>query len=109
MKRLLAVLFLAVGVLIAQVSVGIHIGPMPRARIEIQTHRPNDRSIWIAGHWDVVNNHYVWHHGYWTTPPYEGAIWYAPTHDGQMYHDGYWNGNKGRVEHNHNEGNKRRH
>jgi hypothetical protein len=107
MKKLLAVLILAAGTMFAQFSVGIHIGPMPRARVEHQSRRPNVRSIWIAGHWDVVNHRYVWHPGYWTEPPYEGARWIAPSHDGQMFHDGYWDGDKGRRDHDHHDSGKR--
>ena len=99
MKKLLTVFLLATGMIFAQFSVGVHIGPMPRVRVEHQSRRPNARSVWVTGHWDVVNARYAWHPGYWTEPPYDGAIWYAPTHDGNLYHDGYWKGRDGRVEH----------
>jgi hypothetical protein len=48
-----------------------------------------------------VGNRYQWHEGYWTRPAYEGATWVAPHHDGQQYFNGYWNGNRGQVAHDH--------
>lgn len=99
MKKILAVLILTAGTILAQFSVGVHIGRMPKPRVEHQSPRPSESSIWVAGHWDVVNNKYVWHSGSWTEPPYEGATWNAPSHDGKMYHDGYWDGDKGRRDH----------
>ena len=34
-------------------------------------------------------------------PPYAGAHWVVPRHDGERFYAGYWEGNRGRVEHDH--------
>ena len=64
----------------AQVSVGIMIGvpPPPRVAVVVPA-RPEPASVWVEGYWYPVGNHYKWHGGYWTRPPYEGAHWVAPT------------------------------
>jgi len=41
------------------------------------------------------------HAGYWTRLPYAGARWVAPRYEGQRYYTGYWEGDRGRVEHDH--------
>jgi len=100
---LLFAMLLATGSLVhAQISVGIVIAapPPPRA-VVVMTERPDPDSVWVGGYWYPVENHYKWHEGYWTRPPYEGAHWVAPRHDGERYHAGYWEGDRGRVEHNH--------
>jgi hypothetical protein len=48
-----------------------------------------------------VSGHYKWHDGYWTRPAYVGAHWVEPHHDGQQFFAGYWDGDHGRVEHDH--------
>jgi WXXGXW repeat (2 copies) len=99
---LIAALLLSCGVIAqSQVSVGIHIGPPPAVRVEAVPARPGPEFIWIKGYWYPVDGHYVWHAGYWTRPPYEGAHWVGPRRaDGQFY-AGYWDGPHGRVEHDH--------
>jgi hypothetical protein len=57
--------------------------------------------MWVDGYWYPVGNHYKWHAGYWTRPPYAEARWVAPHHDGAKYYNGYWDGNAGRREHDH--------
>src|SRR5947207_1543375 len=57
--------------------------------------------VWVEGYWYPVRHKYKWHSGYWTRPPYEGAHWIAPRHDGRMFFEGYWEGDRGRFEHNH--------
>jgi hypothetical protein len=86
----------------AQVSIGIEIGapPPPRA-VYVQPPQPGSDFVWVEGYWYPVGTHYKWHQGYWTHPPYEGAVWVAPYHDGQRYFAGYWTGARGRVEHDH--------
>jgi len=89
---LLLAMLLATGSLVhAQISVGIVIAapPPPRA-VVVMTERPDPDSVWVGGYWYPVENHYKWHEGYWTRPPYEGAHWVAPRHDGERYHAGYW-------------------
>jgi hypothetical protein len=49
----------------------------------------------------AVGGRYVWHAGYWSRPPYAGAHWVGPRHDGHYYHEGYWDGPHGKVFHDH--------
>jgi len=98
---LLAALLLATGSVInAQISVGIVIAQPPPVRVAVVVpERPAPEFTWVEGYWYPVGNHYKWHEGYWTRPPYEGARWVGPHHDGERYYAGYWEGNPGRVEH----------
>ena len=97
-----AMLLTAASAIDAQVSVGILIGAPPPPRVVlVQPARPNDASVWVEGYWYPVGRHYKWHAGYWTRPPYEGARWVAPRHDGERFYMGYWEGDHGRVEHDH--------
>jgi len=86
----------------AQVSVGIEIGAPPPPRvIRVRPPAPGPEYAWIDGYWYPVNGHYVWHPGYWTRPPYAGAHWVGPRHEGGRYYNGYWDGPHGRIEHDH--------
>lgn len=86
----------------AQVSFGITIGAPPPVRVErARARRPGPDYVWVAGYWYPVRNRYTWHPGYWTRPPYAGARWIAPSHDGRQYFAGHWEGDRGRVEHEH--------
>ena len=86
----------------AQVSIGIRIGPPPPPRvIRVLPRRPGLAYVWVDGYWYPNGRKYKWHQGYWTLPPYEGARWIAPHYDGQMFFQGYWEGNRGRLEHDH--------
>ena len=85
----------------AQVSVGIAIGPPPPPRHYVVPVRPGADYVWIDGYWYPVNGRYVWHRGYWTRPPYVGARWIGPRHEGGHFYGGYWDGDRGRFEHNH--------
>src|SRR4029077_10028933 len=79
-----AMLLGGVSALAAQVSVGIRIGPPPEARgVPVLPPRPAPEFVWVEGYWYPVGRHYKWHEGYWTQPPYEGARWVGPRHDGQ--------------------------
>ena len=100
---LLALVLLAFGsVASAQLSVGIRIGPPPAPRVlRVRPRQPGPGYVWVAGYWYPVRNRYVWHAGYWTRPPYEGAHWVEPHHDGREFFAGYWEGDHGRVEHDH--------
>ena len=100
---LLAAMLLATGWAIdAQVSIGITIGPPPPPRVvQALPPRPGPVFVWVEGYWYPVGRHYKWHEGYWTRPPYEGARWVAPHHDGERFFVGYWEGDRGRVEHDH--------
>jgi hypothetical protein len=86
----------------AQVSVGITIGRPPAPRVvRVQPANPGPGYVWMEGYWYPVGKHYTWHKGYWTRPPYETARWVGPHHDGKHYFAGYWEGDRGRVEHDH--------
>jgi hypothetical protein len=86
----------------AQVGIGIQIGPPPPPRVlRVRPVSPGPDFVWLDGYHYVVNGRYVWHAGYWTRPPYAGAVWVGPRHDGVRYYDGYWNGPRGRLEHDH--------
>lgn len=100
---LAAMLFAGVsGLSAAQVSVGIRIGPPPRPRVvRVLPRRPGPEYVWVNGYWYPVGRRYVWHAGYWTRPPYAGAHWVAPRHDGERFFAGYWDGPRGRIEHDH--------
>jgi hypothetical protein len=107
MKRLMqaglicATLLLGVPAAFGQVSVGIEIGPPPPARVIVVPARPGPDFVWIEGYWYPLGSHYRWHAGYWTRPPYEGAHWIVPRHEGGRYYVGYWDGDHGRFEHDH--------
>jgi hypothetical protein len=89
----LALMLLAAGAMFAQVSIGIRIGSPPPPRvIRVEPRSPGPEYIWIAGYWYPVGNRYKWHDGYWTRPPFGGARWVGPRHDGERYFEGYWDG-----------------
>jgi WXXGXW repeat (2 copies) len=86
----------------AQISLGINIGPPPRPRVvRVMPASPGPDYAWIGGYWYPNGHHYRWHEGYWTRPPYAGARWVEPRHDGQQFFNGYWDGDRGRLEHDH--------
>ncbi|MBZ5606653.1 MAG: hypothetical protein LAP38_00225 [Acidobacteriia bacterium] len=101
-KMLLGLLLLAAGTLCAQISIGIRIGPPPPPRVvRVLPPRPGPEFLWIDGYWYAVGNRYKWHDGYWTRPPYAGARWVVPHHDGERFYEGYWDGDRGRRDHDH--------
>jgi hypothetical protein len=104
MKKLLALILLTgASLLTAQVSIGIRIGPPPAPRVvHVLPPSPGPEFVWVDGYWYPVGNHYRWHEGYWTRPPYAGGRWVEPRHDGERFYNGYWDGDHGRVEHDHN-------
>lgn len=86
----------------AQVSFGINIGPPPRPRvIRVVPRSPGPDYSWIDGYWYPSGRHYKWHAGYYTRLPYAGARWVGPRYEGQQYYAGYWEGDRGRLEHDH--------
>ena len=101
-KTLLALLLLAGGSSFAQLSIGVRIGPPPPPRvIHARPRAPGPDYFWVEGYWYPVGNHYKWHGGYWTRPPYAGAHWIGPRYDGGSFFGGYWEGDRGRIEHDH--------
>jgi hypothetical protein len=85
----------------AQIRFGITIGPPPAERAYRVPPQPGPDYEWIEGYWYPQGNRYVWHNGYWTRPPYEGAYWVVPYHLGGKYYEGHWEGHRGDVKHNH--------
>ena len=86
----------------AQVGVGIEIGAPPRPRVvRVRPVAPGPDYYWVDGYWYPYRRHYRWHEGYWTRPPYGGAVWVGPRYEGGRYYEGYWNGDRGRFEHRH--------
>jgi hypothetical protein len=99
---LAAMLLAGVSLFGAQISVGIRIGPPPPLRVvRVLPPRPSPEFIWVDGYWYPLGRRYRWHEGYWTRPPYSGARWVAPHHDGDEFFEGYWEGDRGRMEHDH--------
>jgi hypothetical protein len=95
-------MFIAAGAAYAQVSVGISIGAPPPPRVlAARPAAPGPEYSWVDGYWYPVGGHYRWHEGYWTRPPYAGAHWVVPRHDNGKWFEGYWEGEKGRVRHEH--------
>ena len=101
-SKFLGLMLLGGGLLLGQVSIGIRIGPPPPPRVvAVRPASPGPGFYWIDGYWYPVNGHYRWHQGYWTRAPYKGSRWVAPHHDGERFYEGYWEGGRGRVEHDH--------
>jgi len=96
-----AVLFLAIANCNAQVAIGITIGAPPPLRVERVPVSPGPDFVWLAGYWYVDGHHWKWHSGYWTRAPYAGARWVGPRYEGGQFFAGFWDGEHGRVEHDH--------
>ena len=100
--KLLALVLLASGTIFAGITLGIHIGAPPAPRVVVQPASPGEGYMWVGGYWYPVEGKYQWHDGYYSRPPYEGAVWVSPRHDGEQYYSGYWQGpGRERVEHDH--------
>ena len=100
--KLMVLMLFAAGALFAELSIGVRIGAPPPVRVlRVQPRSPGPGYTWIGGYWYPVGNHYKWHDGYWTRPAYNGAHWVEPRHDGERFHNGYWDGDRGQIEHNH--------
>lgn len=101
-KFLFAVLLSASALMNAQVSLGIRIGPPPAPRaMRVRPNAPGPGFTWLDGYWFAEGGRYRWHDGYWTRPPFEGARWVGPRHDGSQFFAGYWDGDRGRFDHDH--------
>ena len=86
----------------AQISVGIRIGPPPPpVVVHVLPPRPDPEFVWVEGYWYPVGKRYRWHEGYWTQLPYPGAGWVPAHYDGEMFFEGYWDGDRGRLKHEH--------
>ena len=85
----------------SQVSIGIQIGAPPAPRVypaRPPCPGPVAEYSWVEGYWYPVSGHYYWHKGYWTRPPYAGAVWVVPHYETGHYYGGYWQGPHGRFE-----------
>jgi hypothetical protein len=101
-KIFLTMLLAAGTMLAADVSFGIQIGPPPVPRVErVHPGSPGPGYVWIDGYWYPEGGRYRWHAGYWTRTPYNGARWIVPRYEGGHFYQGYWEGDRGRVEHDH--------
>ena len=101
-KLLALVMLIGGAAFAADISIGVRIGPPPPPRVVVvQPPSPGPEWAWVPGYWYPVGNHYKWHAGYWTRPPYAGAAWVAPHHDGERFFEGYWEGGRGRWAHDH--------
>jgi hypothetical protein len=101
-KTLLALLLLVGGTSFAQLSIGVRIGPPPPPRIvHARPRAPGPDYFWVDGYWYPVGGRYRWHNGYWTRPPYGGARWIGPRYEGGQFFEGYWEGDRGRFDHDH--------
>jgi hypothetical protein len=85
----------------AQVSFGIHIGEPPAPRAYRVPPRPGPEYVWVEGYQYPQRGRYIWHEGYWTRPPYQGAYWVEPYHLRGQYYGGRWEGGRGAVNHDH--------
>jgi hypothetical protein len=85
----------------AQINFGIRIGEPPPPRAYRVPPQPGPDYVWVEGYQYPQGGRYVWHDGYWTRPPYEGAYWVAPYHVGGQYYPGRWEGSRGYVAHDH--------
>lgn len=94
---------LAAGTALAvDIGVGIRIGPPPPPRVvRVVPPTPGPEYTWINGYWYADGRKWRWHDGYWTRPPYGGARWVPARHDGRMFYEGYWEGDRGRFAHDH--------
>ena len=56
--------------------------------------RPSPRHVWVAEEWTPAGGTYVYHAGYWSLPPRQGAIWIAghwrDTRGGYVWIPGHW-------------------
>jgi len=102
MTKLPALVVLTIASCMGQVSVGITIGPPPPSRVlRVRPVSPGRDFVWVEGYWYPVGHRYRWHEGYWTRAAYPSARWVAPRYEGGRYFNGYWDGDRGRVEHDH--------
>ena len=112
MTLLAATLLIGLPVFGAQVSIGVRIGPPPPPPVVYGPPPPppvvyavpaipEPEYVWIEGYWYPVGNHWNWHRGSWTQAPYAGANWWAPRYERGAYFEGYWEGDRGRMKHDH--------
>ena len=94
---------------VAGTAFAVDIGPLEFESVRRRAPRveralpptPGPGYVWIGGYWFAERGKWKWHSGYWTQPPYVGARWVPARHDGAMFYDGYWDGDRGRFAHDH--------
>jgi hypothetical protein len=102
MKKLMTLMLLAGCSVFGQFSVGISIGAPPPARVvRVRPNSPGPGYNWVEGYWYPSNNRYMWHNGYYSRPPYQGAIWVGPRYESHQYYQGYWSGGDRQFQHDH--------
>lgn len=109
MKNLLLALVIGAGASLTagsawavDLSIGVVIGAPPAPRVvAVVPSAPGPDWVWVTGYWFPTEGRYRWHDGYWTRPPYVGAVWIGPHYEGGRYFAGFWNGDHGRFEHDH--------
>ncbi len=99
-KSLLVLMFLASSSLFAaHVSIGIGVGPAygyyaapppPPSAAAYYPPSPGPGFVWVSGYYNPVGGRYVWRPGYWSRPPYAGAVWIGPRYAGNRFYNGYW-------------------
>ena len=100
--KVMVLVLVAAGAAFAQFNIGVRIGAPPPARVvRVQPRSPGADYVFLNGYWYPAGNHYKWHEGYYTRPPYSGAHWVEPHHDGQQYFQGYWDGDRDQTGHDH--------
>ena len=119
MRRFLIITLIGASFLIslpafaAQVAIGVTIGPPPPPPVVYTVPpppppvvyavpaTPEPEYVWVEGYWYPVGPHWNWHRGYWTRAPYVGARWLAPRYERGQFFAGYWEGDRGRMPHDH--------
>jgi WXXGXW repeat (2 copies) len=66
----------------------------PAPRYELVPAPPDDRAIWIPGHWHWTRYAYAWRPGHWVEPPQARAV-FVPGHwdvrgNAWVWVCGYW-------------------
>ena len=66
----------------------------PAQHVENRWQSPYQTAVWIAGHNEWNEKHYVWMSGYYSYPPRENSHWIVPVYSrekgGNYYRPGYW-------------------
>ena len=71
-------------------SYGYYAPPPPPPVVAYYPPSPGVGYTWVPGYYSPVGARYVWRAGYWTRPPYRGAVWVVPRYEGRRYFNGHW-------------------
>src|SRR5689334_10417298 len=69
---------------------GYYVAAPPPPPVYYAPPAPRPGFVWVSGYYYPVGARYVWRQGYWTRPPYAGAVWVGPRYEGRRYYNGYW-------------------